>query len=161
MLLCLTLYLHLNQKGLHLLRTWPWCWEGSHCHPLGFLPWAQMTLQYCLWRMFTSMELCLWEACWTSLPWSHYKWPSHIPWWLVRSTTTFRPRASPGGPSQALPPSDTLTLSKDQGTLSDHNAPLDSGNTFPKHWPEQIPTLQIKWTLDQANTHSQPKKKTI
>ena len=34
-----SLHPHLDQKGLYLLRTWPWCWEGGHCHlrfsPLG------------------------------------------------------------------------------------------------------------------------------
>ena len=38
------LYLHLNWKRLHFLRTWPWCKGGGHHHPLGFLPWTWMTL---------------------------------------------------------------------------------------------------------------------
>ena len=48
----------------------------------------------------------------------------------------------------------TGMLPKGQGTLSDYNALLPHGNTCPKHWPESIPTLLMKWTLDQVNTHS-------
>ena len=91
-----------SPDGLALvLRMWP-------LSPPIFLPWTQMTLQHHCWGMCTGRGLCPLGLGWISPPWSHCKWPSHIHQWLVRSTTTFRPRVSPWGPCPALPLRSTL-----------------------------------------------------
>ena len=153
-LLHLTLHPHLNQKGMYLLKTWPWCWGGGHCNPLVFSPRLG-------WPCNTTFGGCVQAGsyahgnhdgphCLGVTASGHLTYPSD--WW---------------GP---LPPSGLKhhceihvsyfhlgtpwALFKDRGNLSDYNTPLHPRNTFSKHWPRWIPTLPMKWALDQVNTCS-------
>ena len=102
-------------------RRWP-------LPPPGFLPWAQMTLQYCLRRICMGMDLTALKSLQVTI--SHTPATGEVHYHLQAQSITRR-SLSGTSPQEHLKP-----LSKDQGTLSNHYAPLYSGNTSPKQLPE-------------------------
>ena len=77
----------------------------------------------------------------------------------MRSITTFRLRASPGCPCPGTSSQEHLKPSskiKELWVIIMLSYILET--SFPSIDLSRYPTLQMKWTLDQVSTHSQPKK---
>ena len=137
-----------NQKGWHLLRTWPWCLECSHHCPWVFFHGPK-------WPCNATFRRCI-------LVWSYdLDGPLHTrDDNLTHPSDGWGPLPPSGSklyqnvPIEHFLPGATGTLPKGKDMWNNYNAPLYYGNTGPKHWPKQIPTLPMKWILDWAYTCS-------
>ena len=128
-LLHLILHLHPNWKGLCSLRSGSWYQEGGHCHP-------QVCSSGHRWPKNTTSGRCIYTwgfahgnpvgpHCLGVTISDHITYPGN--WWDPLPPSG--PEHHQDVPTRHFLPGTTATLSEDQGTLSDHNTPLDSGMT--------------------------------